>query len=397
MKFKKLLVKKIVTKIKLVKTLLIGLLCSMVLSGYAAEHGDEHIDENGSEHAQPESEAGTVELKNNSEILFKVKIRELQLTDVAKQLVAPAEVKLNAYKTAIVAQRVSGQIVKRLVKMGDEVEAGQALAIISSIPMSEAQQGYIVNVKEWQRVKQLGRKVVSGKRYIEARSQWQSSKARLLAYGLDEKQLKQLEKQQNPAGLFNINTPIAGVVMSDEFIEGQYAEAGFQLFVVSDESVIWVEASVSPDQAALFKAGDLAEIEHAGERHSGKVVQIGHTVSETTRTQKIRIEIDNSKDDLHPGQFVTAKISQSQSEKKVVLPESALVKTADGDWGVFVAIDFKQTSNPRHFKQMEVEVTARHGDLMVIEGIELGTPVVIEGAFYLSAELAKAGFDPHGH
>jgi len=350
------------------------------------DHGHSETGEQ-DEHQQP----GLVEISAESKDLFKLQVERLQFKDIAKQITAPGEVVLNAYKTAIVALRIDGQVVKRLVKMGDTVVKGQPLAALSSIQMAEAQQAYILDAKEWFRVKQLGRQVVSGKRFIEANSKWQSSKARLEALGLDEKQLQVLAKKQNPDGMFTANAPIDGLVVSDDFIEGQYIAAGGQLFMVSDENVIWVEASVSPSQAALFSAGDVAEIEHDGERHSGKIVQISHLISESTRTQKIRIEIDNHKDDLHPGQFVQCLLSQAQTEKHLAIPEKALVRTADGDWAVFVE------SKALHYQQVEVELIRRQGDLMIISGLEKHTPVVIEGAFYLAAELAKSGFDPHGH
>jgi RND family efflux transporter MFP subunit len=368
--------------IKILKVfLIIAITCFPVL-GFSAEDADEH---------EGEDEAGVVELKKNSELLFKVTTTDLKLSDIANSITSPGEVVLNQYKTALVSLRIDGQIIKRLAKMGEEVETGQALAVISSIQMSEAQQAYIVNVKEWRRVKQLGKQVVSGKRFIEARSKWHSSEARLVALGLDKKQLSELEKNQNPDGIFRLNSPINGIVISDDFIEGEYAAAGSQLFVVSDESVIWVEASVSPDQASLFTKGDFAEVVHSGESHSGVVSQISHIVSESTRTLKIRIEIDNSKDDLHPGQFVTVKLRQAASVKKMAVPESALVRTADGDWGVFV--EFKKY----HYRQIEVEVLEQQQNLAIINGLTLGMKVVTDGAFYLSAELAKAGFDPHGH
>ncbi len=366
--------------------------CNVMLptSILAEEHGrsEKGHEEKGQE---GEHDPSLVELSANSGSLFKIKIEKLQLRDVSKEITAPGEVVLNAYKTGIVALRIDGQVVKRLVKMGDTVSKGQPLAEISSIQMAEAQQAYIVDSKEWLRVKQLGRKVVSGKRHIEARSKWQSSSARLMALGLDVEQLKELEKNQTPDGLFKATSPISGVVFSDDFIEGQYIEAGGQLFIVSNEEKIWVEASVSPSQAALFSAGDHARIEHDGEFHSGIIIQIGHMISESTRTQRVRIEIDNSRDHLHPGQFVSAKLSQSVTEKLLAIPANALVRTADGDWGVFIE------EKPLHYKQYEIELIRRQGDLMIISGIDVGSPVVIEGAFYLSAELAKAGFDPHSH
>ncbi len=368
--------------IKILKIVLFIIATYLPTSGFSAEQADDHEDE---------AEAGVVELKENSDVLFKVKTTVLQLSDIAKAITSPGEVVLNQYRTALVSLRIDGQIIKRLAKMGEQVKSGQPLAVISSIQMSEAQQAYIVNVKEWRRVKQLGKQVVSGKRFIQARSKWQSSEARLMALGLDTKQLLELEKDQNPDGIFHLNSPIDGIVMSDDFIEGEYANAGSQLFVVSDESVIWVEASVSPEQAALFSAGDIAQVVHSGESHNGVISQISHIVSESTRTLKIRIEIDNEKDDLHPGQFVTVNLRQSTTEKKMAVPESALVRTADGDWGVFV--EFKKY----HYRQVEVEILEQQQDLAVIEGLTLGMKVVVEGAFYLSAELGKAGFDPHGH
>ncbi|PCI73003.1 MAG: efflux transporter periplasmic adaptor subunit [Gammaproteobacteria bacterium] len=359
------------------------------------EHGEEHEgEEHGNEAGhvdKEEHEPGLVELNVNSDKLFKIRTEKTQLKTISKEITAPGEVVLNAYKTAIVSLRIDGQVIKRLVKMGDHVVKGQAVAEISSIRMADAQQAYIVDSKEWFRVKKLGKNVVSGKRFIEARSSWQSSKARLLALGLDQKQLESLEENGAPDGIFKMISPIAGVVFSDDFIEGQYIQAGGQLFVISDESKIWVEVAVSPSQASLFSAGDIAEVDHDGEIHQGKIIQVSHLVSETTRTQKIRIEVNNKDDDLHPGQFVSSRLKQKLTEQKLAVPESALVRTADGDWGVFVEV------KPRHFKQLEVELIRRQGDLMVISGVEIGESVVIEGAFYLSAELAKSGFDPHGH
>ncbi len=367
------------------------LVSSLILPSYlmAEEHASHEESKQGV--AEEEHEPGLIELEEANESLYKIKVEKLQYKQVSKAITAPGEVVLNAYKTAIVALRIDGQVIKRLVKMGDSVVKGQPLAEISSIQMAEAQQAYIVDSKEWFRVKQLGKRVVSGKRFISAHSKWQSSLARLMALGLDQSQLTSLEKNQTPDGLFKAVSPIDGLVLSDDFIEGQYISAGGQLFVVSDEEKIWVEASVSPSQAALFMAGDLAKIEHAKEFHFGKIIQISHMVSESTRTQKIRIEIDNTKDDLHPGQFVTATLSQASKENKLAISENALVRTADGDWGVFVE------EKPGHYKQYEVEVIRRQGDQMIIAGIEVGSLIVVEGAFYLSAELAKAGFDPHGH
>jgi RND family efflux transporter MFP subunit len=332
-----------------------------------------------------------IHLKPNSENIFRIKTKIMQLQSVSKVITAPSEVVLNAYKTAIVALRINGEVIKRFAKMGDQVKKGQVLAEISSIQMADAQQAYIVDSKEWMRVKILGKSLVSGQRYFEVRSNWQLSKARLLALGFVQHQLKRLEKKGIPDGRFKLFSPIDGIIFKDDFIQGQYIQAGGRLFVISDESSIWVEVSLSPLQASLFGIGDLADVFHHGESHAGKIIQVSQVISEKTRPQKIRIEVNNHNDDLHPGQFVSTRLKQKASEKKILVPDSALIRTSDGDWAVFIEV------KPKQFKQHEITLIRREGDLMVISGVNVGEKVVIEGAFYLSAELAKSGFDPHGH
>ena len=76
----------------------------------------------------------------------------------------------------------------------------------------------------------------------------------------------------------------------------------------------------------------------------------------------------------------------------MALPETAVVRSPDGDWQVFVAGD-----EPGAFMPKAVRVIRSTGGLAVIEGLSPGTEVVTHGAFFLASELAKGGFDPHNH
>ena len=55
------------------------------------------------------------------------------------------------------------------------------------------------------------------------------------------------------------------------------------------------------------------------------------------------------------------------------------------------------------YKGVEIELgrTFSHADtsqkMREISGISAGTNVVVKGAFYVAAEIAKGGFDAHGH
>jgi hypothetical protein len=61
------------------------------------------------------------------------------------------------------------------------------------------------------------------------------------------------------------------------------------------------------------------------------------------------------------------------------------------NWTVFVEV------NPGHFRQTVVNRGVARGARVAISGIEEGTVVVTQGAFFLASELAKSGFDIHDH
>jgi cobalt-zinc-cadmium efflux system membrane fusion protein len=81
---------------------------------------------------------------------------------------APGEVRTNRYATAQISSRISGQVIARHVYLGERVSTGEALVTISSVEMAEAQGAVVAAAREWQRVRSLGRKVVSESRYLGA-------------------------------------------------------------------------------------------------------------------------------------------------------------------------------------------------------------------------------------
>ncbi|RLA02144.1 MAG: hypothetical protein DRQ47_07180, partial [Gammaproteobacteria bacterium] len=109
--------------------LIIALFTTASFTTFAKEAEEKH---------DSEDEQGVVEIAENSNEIYKVKVAKLRLYDIAREITSPGEVVLNSYKTGIVALRIDGQIIKRLSKMGESVTQGQPMAIISSVQMSEA-------------------------------------------------------------------------------------------------------------------------------------------------------------------------------------------------------------------------------------------------------------------
>jgi len=252
----------------------------------------------------------------------------------------------------------------------------------------------LVADREWRRVKKLGRKVVSERRYIEAQVARQQAFARVLAYGMTREQINDLlqkGKASSATGSFDLLSPQAGTIINDDFIVGELAEPGRLLFSITDESTLWVDARLTPEEAGLVEAGQNALIKTGKLELPGKVIQVKHALDERTRTWPVRIEVANPDDRLHPGLFVTAEIQSNRKETAIAVPVTAVLRSPDGDWQVFVE------KEPGHYVPKEVEVVRTVGDRMVVSGLEEGERIVSKGAFFIQSEIAKSGFEVHNH
>ena len=360
----------------------------------ASAHGaDEGKDEHGAEEGAHEEEGG-VQLTAAQRQAAGIQVVTLQPQRVNSAILVPGEVTLNDYASSKVTPRISAQVVQRHARLGDKVTSGQALVTLSSVEMAQAQGDLLVAEREWRRVSKLGRKVVSGARYTEARVNREQARARVLAYGMSNDQLNALidsGKADQANGQFQLISTQKGTVIRDHFIIGELIEPGRVLFEISDESLLWVEARMTPGQSAKVRANAAASIRFGKQQFTGRVTQIHHALDESTRTLGIRIEVANPDDILHPGLFVDARIETSGTESALAVPNDAILRSPDGDWVVFVEHENNQ------FEPQEVEIIRSSGEQTIIEGLTAGTRVVTAGAFFLQSELAKAGFNIHNH
>jgi len=355
---------------------------------------EEGHEEGGHEEGGHEEEEQSVKLSKKQLAIAGIMVKEIQLENISSVISAPGEIMLNEYKTTSVTPRVSSQVVRRNAKLGDVIAIGQPLLTLSSVEMATAQGDLLVTEREWKRVKKLGKKVVSAQRYTEARVAHGQARARVLAYGMTSKQAESFLASGDASkadGTFQLLAAQAGTIIHDQFIIGELIEPGTKLFIISDESVLWVEAKLTPSQVKNVSIGSETVVIADGKNFLGKVVQIHHALDEDTRTLGVRIEVTNLDDQLHPGVFVQAQISSMNKKPALAVPINAVLRSSDGDWVVFTEHEKGE------FEPQEVELVRTVGSLAVIEGIEPGVRVVTEGAFFVQSEFAKSGFSIHNH
>lgn len=354
---------------------------------------DEGSGEHHDEHGHGSEDLPEVHLTPAQRETLAIEIAELQWRVLGETLRAPGEVRLNDYATAQVTPRIEAQVVARHARLGESVEQGQTLITLSSVEMAEAQGDLVVAEREWQRLTKLKGQFVSESDYLEASVARQKALSRVLAYGLTRAQADTLvpAASDKADGTFELLAPRGGTIVRDEFVLGELVEPGRVLFVITDESVRWVEARMPPEEVARVSIGDRARIGYREAWLDGRATQIHHLLDEATRTQAVRIEVPDPGHRLHPGVFVDVVLFGADAEPVLAVPETAVLRGVDGDWLVFVA------EGDGAFRPVEVELLRTAGGMAVIDGLPVGARVVIRGAFFLQSELAKGGFDPHNH
>jgi RND family efflux transporter MFP subunit len=358
------------------------------------EQQHEHEDHRHDEEHDEEHENGVLELtavKINTVNVEVVEISEMQLSE---EISAPGEVITNAYRSSKATPRISAQVIKRHKKLGQKIKKGEALVTLSSVDMAQAQSEFLVAGKEWQRVRRLGKKVVSERNYEEAQVGYRLAYAKVLAYGMTKLQIDKLLENSDPrdaTGRFELLATQDGIIISDDFILGEVIQPGRVLFDITDETLLWVEARLPPQQAKEVEVGAVAKVRVDDTVLEGQVIQAHHRIDESTRTFPVRIAVSNDDEKLHPGMFVDVRIQSRLKKPVLAVEQTAVLRNPDGDWVVYVELE------PGVYRSQEIEVLRSVDGYAVVAGIQPGTRIVARGAFFLHSEAAKSGFDIHQH
>ena len=340
-------------------------------------------------------EGGALDMSAAEREAQGIRTAQVEPRALAEAVTAPGEVRMNAYASAQVTPRISAQVVERHARLGETVKAGQPLITLSSVDMAEAQGALIEADREWTRVRKLGREVVSDKRYIAAQVARQRAYATVRAYGMTAVQIDRLLADGDAAratGAFELLSPQAGTVVRDDFVVGEVVEPGRVLFEVSDESLLWVEAQLRPEQAGVIAIGTPARVSRDGSHWlEGEVVQLHHRLDEGTRTQGVRIEVANLGDELHPGEYVDVTLQTAATDARIAVPKDAVLLMQGAP------TVFKVEGDELHPQQVQTGVT-RGGWTEIKAGLARGDEVVVQGTFLLKSLALKSQMGSgHGH
>lgn len=171
-----------------------------------------------------------------------------------------------------------------------------------------------------------------------------------LAVAQVDQSMSTLEEQQELLEQTIIRSPITGTVGQRNAEPGMQASPGTQLFTVGDLNDARITVNLTEQMLSYIESGQTAIIRSDNMEDKvleGEVSRISPFLGTGSFSTEAEIDIENTRDLLLPGMFVTVDIMYGESEQATLVPLSAIYRhPRTGETGVYVAPDFGAETDP---------------------------------------------------
>jgi len=334
-------------------------------------------------------------IRFTEEFATRHKITEAKATlaPLSPTLQVTGTIRHDVRKFAALGARSAGRVRRVMKIMGDEVKVGDILADIESVDLGRAQASAEgLRAKELAALSNLVREEQLTQAKVTAAREAEQAKAEHKALLAERKAAEKTVAAlgaglDSEVGILKLRSPIAGKVILAKASRGQTVEPSDTLFEVADLSSVWAELAVFERDLARLGEGDTVEILPAGSEVAplvGTIAKIGSLIDPNTRTAVVRVDVDNRKGLLRPGQSIAARIKAKDSGVSVlVVPKSALT-FVDGKPTVLVLVA------PGLVEPRPVGLGPDDGAQVSIHtGLQVGDAVIAKGLFALKSEIFR--------
>lgn len=275
------------------------------------------------------------------------KLAEIQTTAVERRF-ADAKVRMvgivdyDETRVKSISSYVPGRLDRLYVNYtGVKVEKGDHLALIYS-PILLSAQEELLEAKR--RVDEISAQKSEFLRESDIRA-LESAREKLRLYGLDEKQIEEIETRGTGVDQILIRAPQSGVVIRKALNEGDYVQTGTVVYTVADLDRVWAKLDAYESDIPWLRYGQQVDLQieaYPGEHFQGLIAFVDPILDPQSRTVKVRVNIDNADGRLKPGMFVHAtvhsrvakggKIMDANLAGKWISPmHPEIIKDAPGD------------------------------------------------------------------
>ena len=215
----------------------------------------------------------------------------------------------------------------------------------------------------------------------------ESAKQRLRLWNISDDQIAELERTRKPQEILTLKSPFRGIVQDLGVDQGRRVMNGDHLVDIADLSVVWVWAQFYENEIALLKKGlpvVITTSAYPGEEFKGKISIIDPFLNDSSRTARVRVDVENAGFKLRPDMYVNAELKLDLGEGLAV-PVSAVLPT--GLRNIAFVDKGEGKLEPRF-----IELGRKYGDIYELKsGLKEGERVVNSANFLIDAEAKVQG------
>jgi Cu(I)/Ag(I) efflux system membrane fusion protein len=293
-------------------------------------------------------------------------------------------------RRATITSRVNGRIDTLFVTYtGERVARGDPLARIYSPELISLQKELLEAARTRDR---LGRDSTSVSA-LAARRTFNAAKEKLRLLGFSTRQLTSILERGTATDHMTLYAHHRGIVLDKRIEEGVYVQKGTPLLDIADLSTVWIHLDAYESDLSWLSTGQEVEVQIAslpGHTVTGRITFISPVVSEKTRTVDVRITVPNPQHRLKPGMFVKARVAAdlpaayAGARAPLLIPATAVLHTGRR---AVAYVEKRHDAEPA-YEGREIVLGPRAGKYYVVaSGLAEGERVVVQGAFYIDAEL----------
>ncbi|KPH65193.1 MULTISPECIES: efflux RND transporter periplasmic adaptor subunit [Pseudoalteromonas] len=299
-----------------------------------------------------------------------VRTEKVQFKALQSEVNTVGYVQYNQDQQVHIHPRVEGWLETLYVKAaGAQVKQGEPLYTLYSPQLVNAQEEFVL--------------AVNRKNTVLIRA----AKARLKALNVSDGFVERLQANKKVMQNITFYARQSGVVDELNVREGFYVKPGTSMMSIAQLDEVWVEAEVFERQAQLIEIGlpvTMTLDYIAGQSWRGNVDYIYPTLDAKNRTLRVRLRFNNQNHQLKPNMFAQVSIHAKASDKQLIVPKEAVIRTGNQDRVVLALGEGR-------FKSVAVELgRSDNNDAVILSGLKADDHVVTSAQFLLDSESSKS-------
>lgn len=366
---------------------------------HAADVTDDEPDPHaGHGHSEDDAASGLITLPKQEQWSFPFAVAAAAERGIPASIPAPGELVAPPGGLVHVSSPVAGRIAVDgpSVGPGDRVHAGQTLALIAPTSLDNSYVRTRADVLEAQleadRAEHLfAAGAIPERRVVEARRNLEVAVAAFEAIGGT---LDSGGEDEDDPDLYNLRSPINGVVAVRDKALGAQVEGGEHAFTIVNSSTLWFVARIPARHASETNRirGAWFTVEGGVTNYtSSRVLSIGNMIDPSSRTLAVRFGVPNSSGALKVGMLAEGRILLGDPVPGVAVPASAIQ-----DENNLPVIYVMLTGDT--FERRVVETGPSDGQWTIVSsGVASGERVVTVGAYQVNLAALGVVAPAHDH